>query len=260
MSTCEDARAFLSAALDGETDLDAAPAPVRAHLASCDACARWVDRAAQVNRLLWISRVREDDPGLAESVLAQVQLPRGRQWPMLRWPMLRWLTSRWPTLLRVALALVALAQLTIGLASLLGPIAMSPAMPDSAHMNHEEAAFNIAFGISLITVAWNGRRAGSHVPVLATFVVILAISSVFDLLDGSVNWQRLATHLPILLGLVLSAAIGRHTSTEPGPDTCAARPGRMWPHRPASALRGKVPSRDRHDRPAPPPAARRDVA
>ena len=248
MSTCDDVREQLSAALDGEADLDAAPRSVRHHLAECTACTHWADEAARLNRLLRISPAVEEDPGFAEAVLAQVRLPR---------------RGRWLLPLRVALGLVALAQLVIGVTSLIGPLGMSAGMPmpGSAHVNHEEAAFNIAFGIALVMVAWNGRRAAAQVPVLGAFVLILAISSAFDLVDGNVTWPRLATHLPIVLGLLLAAAIGRITFREPGPRLEAARPRRNWVGRTGVASLGDIePPMRRRDRSLPPPAARRDAA
>lgn len=247
MSTCQDARELLSAALDGEADLDAAPERVRRHLAECAECARWSDQAAHLNRLLRVSPVADDDPGLADAVLAQVRLPR---------------VGRWRPLLRVALALVAIAQLAIGLTSLFHPVGMpAMAMPDTAHLDHEEAAFNIAFGIALATVAWNGRRAAAQLPVLAAFVLILAVSSAFDLLDGNVTWPRLVTHLPVVLGLLLSAAVGRGMTSAPGPRTDAWRPRRSRrPGAELASLRRAETEPARRDRPARPPAARRDVA
>jgi predicted anti-sigma-YlaC factor YlaD len=204
-----------------------------------------VDQAARLNRMVRITTAVDGDSGLADLVLARVRLPR---------------VGRWRLPLRVALAVVALAQLSLGLVSLIGPLGMSPAMPDSAHMNHEEAAFNIAFGIALLTIVWNGRRAAGQIPVLTAFVLVLAVSSIFDLLDGEVTWSRLATHLPVVLGLVLSVAIGRLAPTQPGPRAETRPPGRAEPRRASAALRAIAPFLPRHDRHAPPPAARRDVA
>jgi predicted anti-sigma-YlaC factor YlaD len=66
-------------------------------------------------------------------------------------------------------------------------------MATSQHMDHESAAFNVALGVLLLSVALNTRRAVTRVPVLASFVGVLAIASVFDLADGAVALARLAT-------------------------------------------------------------------
>jgi predicted anti-sigma-YlaC factor YlaD len=241
MISCHDVRAELSAALDGEADLDAGPAEVRDHLLGCAECARWLDEAAQLNRLLRIT----DGPDLTDSILAQVRLPH---------------RGRWRTPARIALAVVALAQLTIGLMSLFAPVGMASSTAAGAHMDHEEAAFNIAFGIALVTVAWNGRRASTQVPVLATFVLVLVVSSTFDLLEGNVTWTRLVTHLPILLGLVLSASLGRMSRGEPDPQFTGLR-APSWPARRATGtVRSATAPVESRSRQSAPPAARRHVA
>jgi len=242
---CDQARELISAALDGVIDGGDTAHWARRHVAGCVDCADWADRATRLDRMLRLHPA-QDDPDLAETILAQVRLPR---------------RGRWRPALRVALALVALAQLALGVTSLFGPVGMTMAMPDTQHLDHEQAAFNTAFGIALALVAFNRRQARGQVPVLATFVLVLAVSSVFDLVDGVVTWSRLLTHLPVLLGLLLSTALGRIPDSEPGPLTSAPRrrgaPSHWWPAGTDPARTDRAPTSRRH---RPPPAARRDVA
>jgi predicted anti-sigma-YlaC factor YlaD len=242
-TVCGRVREVLSAVLDGEAGPDDAEW-ARGHLAGCPDCTRWADQAARLDRLLRISPVATDEPDLADTVLSQVRLPE---------------PGRWRAPVRAALLLVALTQLVIGVVSLSGPIGMGMVMAMTAHMNHEEAAFNIAFGIALLRVAWDGRRAAGQVPVLAAFVLVLAVSSVFDLADGAVTWPRLLTHLPILLGLLLSATLSRLPTDQPGPLPRRVR----WPDsggQRRSADPTPPPPSARTEQHPPSPAARRDVA
>jgi predicted anti-sigma-YlaC factor YlaD len=175
---------------------------VRAHLAGCPDCTRWQLRAGRMDRLLGVG-VLPDGPDLADSVLAMVRLPR---------------RGRWRAHLRIAMVAVALFQVIIGLANMFAVAGMAM----HTHVAHEEAAFDIAFGVAMLMVAWNNRRASSEIPVLATFVTLLALMSVFDLLDGEVSWGRLATHVPIVIGLGLAIALGRTPYADDGPAGRAA--------------------------------------
>lgn len=197
-AVCDRAREIMSADIDGETD---ATTWARQHIAECAACAEWTERAAKLDRLLRINQVTDHQPDeLADTILSQVRLPR---------------RGRWRAAVRAALLVVAAAQFVLGVISLFHPVGMTMPMPTLAHIDHEEAAFNIAFGIALATVAWS-RRAGGQIPVLTTFVVVLAVSSAVDLADGAVTWPRLATHLPIVAGLLLAVALGRMPDNAPG--------------------------------------------
>lgn len=243
--TCDAVREVLSASLDGETD--ATPAWVGDHLAGCADCSRWSQRAARLDRMLRVAPVEPTRFDMAEAVLAKVTLPR---------------RGRWRVPLRLALAAVAVAQLCIGLASLLSPLGMADmAAMMNTHMDHEEAAFNIAFGVALMMVAWNGRWARGHVPVLATFVGMLAVSSVVDLADGAVTWVRLTTHLPILVGLVLAVVLGRGPYVDQDPVGRLRRDHHVNEPPPGVVSEPEAPEpvRQRH-RGTPPPAARRDAA
>jgi predicted anti-sigma-YlaC factor YlaD len=244
---CRPVREVLSCVLDGEAAPGDTERLARVHLAACRDCTRWYDQATRLDRLLRIGPVAADESELADTVLSRVRTAeRGRRRAPLR-----------AVRLRAALLPVALIQLVIGVVSLSGPIGMSMGMT-MTHMDHEEAAFNIAFGVALLRVAWDWRRAAVQVPMLTTFVLVLGVSSIFDLLDGAVTWTRLVTHLPILAGLLLSAALARAPAGEPGPLTQRLQPPDPQGRRPSDGFSPDRPPRTDHHRPQ--PAARRDVA
>lgn len=238
---CAAAREALSALLDDE-DPGVDPDAVRAHVDDCPDCVRWYEDAERLGRPLRVSPVEETGPDIAEAILQQVELPR---------------RGRWRRPLRTALIVAAVAQLCVGLAAVFEPLAM-PGMNDMAHMNHEEAAFNLAIGVVLLIVGINPRAARHHLPMLAILVGVLGISSVFDLAQDAVEWARLATHIPVLLGLVLTAAL-RGPHPDRGPERHA---NSVLPSPPGATAREPLeiggPIAGRHG--TPPPAARRDAA
>ena len=233
---CRAVREALSAMVDGE-DATLTVKNVRAHLAGCPHCARWWQRARRMDRLLGVG-VLPGGPDLADTVLARVRLPH---------------RGRWRAHLRIAMVVVALFQVTIGLANMFDVAGMMMRI----HTAHEEAAFDVAFGVAMLMVAWNSRRASSEIPVLATFVALLAVSSVTDLVDGDVTWARLATHIPIVVGLVLAVALARNPPAGDDPVGGAAQePATDLPDLAVPAARHAAPFTPRRGEPAP-PAARR---
>ncbi len=161
------------------------------HLATCPDCARWVAEATRLTRQARLSAV--DVPDLSAQILADVVLPTRR---VLRWRL--WLRS--------ALALVAVAQLAIAVPSLAG---IGVGMPMSTHIAHESAAWDIAVGVALLATALVPRRASGLVPLLSTFIAVLAVLSVHDLIDHEVTIARELTHVATLLGLVLLVLLDR---------------------------------------------------
>jgi predicted anti-sigma-YlaC factor YlaD len=126
----------------------------------------WLARMAPVAAS---ERAAED---LAARVLAEVTLPR---------------RSRWRPALTRAMGVVAVIQLALGVAALFGPVGMPVGDLINTHVDHEATAFNLAFGVILLLMAVNGRRASTMIPVLATFVGVHAIASLIDLVDGAVR-------------------------------------------------------------------------
>lgn len=240
MSGCVRCRDLLSAELDGEivegfeSTVESAigspdsAAEAHRHLRECPECTRWFARAAQVNRLLRTAPA-EPGPGLTAAQLAHVldQLPPA--------------PSRRPASVRLAarvvLAVVGAAQVLVGVlplvlpglaridpqAAMMGPGMGgmgSAAMQMSVHMSHEYNAWNLAVGVSFLVGAWWTRHLAGALPVLVSFVAVLAVVSAIDLLDGRVDPARVVSHVLVLAGVGLIVLIVRTTRPEP-----TVRPG-----------------------------------
>lgn len=161
------------------------------HLASCPDCARWVEHATRLTRTLRLGAV--DVPDLSAQIVAQAVLPVKR-------------VLRRRLLLRIALGVVAAAQIAISVPALAG---FGIGMPMSEHIAHESAAWNVAIGVAFAAAALVPRRAAGLVPLLGTFVVVLAALSVHDALSGMVTLDRELTHVAALAGLVLLVVLDR---------------------------------------------------
>ena len=95
------------------------------------------------------------------------------------------------------------------------------------HAAHESAAWNLAMGASFLAVAVKPARAIGTLPILATFVTVLSVLSIPDLLAGAVEAARLASHAGVLAGLVLVAVLSRSERLPvPGPAVGQGRSGR----------------------------------
>ncbi|MGI8761955.1 MAG: zf-HC2 domain-containing protein [Jatrophihabitantaceae bacterium] len=201
---CDRFREAVSARLDGEPT-GMSDAVLDAHLGSCLDCAGWREQATRLTRQARLAAVNV--PDLAESITAGIALPARR-------------VLRRRLLLRQALALVGVVQLLIAAPALDGD---SLGMAMSAHAAHEAAAWNLAIAFAFLASALRPRRAAGLVPLLGTFIVVLAVLSVRDLAAGAVSLDRIATHAAALIGLALLLALdraeralppGRTTSTD----------------------------------------------
>ncbi len=132
-------------------------------------------------------------PDLTERITADVVLPARR-------------VLRRRALLRVALALAGAVQLAIALPAFFGD---SVGMAMSAHATHEAAAWNLALAAAFLATASTPRRAAGLVPLLSTFVVVLAALSVHDLAAGAVSAGRISTHIAAIVGLLLVLLLDR---------------------------------------------------
>lgn len=210
---CASCREILSADMDGQAESAALPA-ARAHLAGCPACTTWYERAATVNRLVRTA-ASDPAPGMTERQLASVldQLPRPRSPHRGRWH----LSARW------ALATVGVAQLALSLLTLLQPSHATghthPSMlgAEPAHMSHESSAWNFALGIAFLAGARWVRHLAGVLPVLGSFVLVLALVSGVDLVGGSVDAPRVFAHALVLAGLGLIVLIVVTAPAVPGP-------------------------------------------
>ncbi len=212
---CDRFREAASARLDGEP-LGVSAATLESHLASCPDCAGWLADATRLTRQMRLGVAHV--PDLADAIVRDVALPTRR-------------VVRRRLLLRLALTVVGLAQLVLALPALTGD---SIGMAMSEHGAHEAAAWNLAIAAAFLAAAYAPRRAAGLVPLLATFIVVLAALSVHDLAAGTVSVDRLLTHSAAVVGLVLLLVLDRaERALPPGRFTAAEAEGT-----PSRRLRG----------------------
>ena len=243
---CAQCREDLSARSDDEQSV-AQQDTIDAHLATCGACRRFADQAARVTRLARTA-VASPEPDVVAAVLGAA--PRTRR---------RWLAHA----LRVLLGLVGLAQVEI---AFVGVLTAQSGGHDSqgitlegasvTHFAHESAAWNLALGVGFMWIAWRSSRttASGMVPMLVTFVAVLAVLVVLDAIAGRVDPERFLLHGLVLLGLILLIVLDRlPRPAVPG----APASGLLWPR---SSRRGR-PARGTDSDGLPPdlrPTAQRD--
>ncbi|HEX4358054.1 MAG TPA: zf-HC2 domain-containing protein [Pseudonocardia sp.] len=249
---CSTCREHLSADLDGEADPVELPA-ARRHLADCAECTRWFADAALVNRLIRTAPA-EPAPGLTEAALtaALTELPRPPSPHRRIW--------HWSA--RAALAAVGAVQAVLGALGLVltggGDPHMNMMGADMAHMSHESAAWNLALGVAFVAGALWTRHLAGTIPVLGSFVLVLALVSVLDLVSGNVDPARVSSHGLVVVGLGLIVLIMTTRPTE------FPRPSRARPDQPVLPATGD-PAADLPVRPVaaptrPDPAARHRAA
>ncbi|GAB3566752.1 hypothetical protein GCM10027445_14080 [Amycolatopsis endophytica] len=238
---CATAREAISATLDGEEPgVDAAA--LDQHVARCPACLAWQDDAAAVTRLARLEPALPS-PDVTGRVLDHLPSPPAK----VDWP-------RW------TLVFAAIAQLSLVVSQLFLPQPMAGGMTvqPGSHLEHEAVAFNFAIAVALLWAASRPRQARSQLPVLLSFTVVLVALSLFDVLGDRVGWQRLVSHVPLLLGVLCALLVARRDGRRPWPGAraksgqavdAATDGGRYETAGPGAR------SRERQ-----PPAARRNVA
>jgi predicted anti-sigma-YlaC factor YlaD len=205
---CDRFREAASARLDGEP-LGMSASGLNHHLATCADCARWAEDATRLTRQARLTATMV--PDLSDRITADVVLPAGR-------------VLRRRLLLRAALALAGIVQSAIALPAFFGE---SIGMAMSAHATHEAAAWNLALAAAFLATAATPRRAAGLVPLLATFVVVLAALSLRDYAAEMVSTVRISTHLSAIGGLVLVLLLDRaERASPPGRFTPAGRADR----------------------------------
>jgi predicted anti-sigma-YlaC factor YlaD len=193
---CDRAREAASARLDGEP-LGTSATALDQHLSGCPDCARWLADATRLTRQARLGPATV--PDLAESITADIALPTRR-------------VLRRRFVLRLLLAGVGIAQLAIAVPALVGD---SIGMVMSEHGAHEAAAWNLALAAAFVAAAVAPRRAAGLVPLLGTFIVVLAALTVHDVAAGAVGVDRVLTHLAAVLGLVLLLVLDRNERALP---------------------------------------------
>ncbi|MCW2522446.1 MAG: hypothetical protein JWO63_781 [Frankiales bacterium] len=196
--TCERYREAASAQLDGEP-LGLPVSKLEGHLASCANCAAWLETASHLGRLYRVTG--QNPPDLSAAVMSGVVLPVAK---------LRQHRRR----LSIGLAVLGFVQWALALPSFFGD---SVGMQMGLHAAHENAAWNLALGAAFLAVAMRPSRAAGTLPILTTFVVVLTALSIPDLAAHAVDGSRLASHIGVVLGLVLVTLMARSERSRPHP-------------------------------------------
>lgn len=202
---CEVAREALSARLDGERQHVPA-GRVDAHLESCRDCRAWLIAAAEHARRLGSLDVG-CGPDLAEQIMAVIgvePVARHRRWR-------RWAVTH---AARCALIAVGVVQCAIAGAQMagfdFGMVSDSGQGPMTGeHLMHESTAWSLGIGLGMIAAGIRAVLAPGVAVVLGVFTGALVGYVVADAEAGQVTAARIASHAPVLLGLVFALLVVR---------------------------------------------------
>jgi predicted anti-sigma-YlaC factor YlaD len=202
---CEVAREALSARLDGERH-EVPAQRVDAHLGSCPDCRAWLIGVAVQTRRLAAADMGHG-PDLVDKIMANA--PVAPIAPHRRW--LHRLVSdyrRWALiavgLLQVAVALAQIAGVDFGMVSTSGHGAAT-----GMHLLHESTAWLLALGVAMVAAGiWTAAAAGVAAIAGAFAAALLGYVAV-DAYDGEVTAARIASHLPLLAGVLFAWLVAR---------------------------------------------------
>ncbi|MCV7101206.1 RNA polymerase sigma factor SigC [Mycobacterium palustre] len=238
---CDVAREALSARLDGERP-NVLAQQVDAHLESCRRCRAWLIGAAVQTR-----RLASFEPGEAPDLVEKIMTRIGEQSPAYRRSM-RWLRSRYRRggliavgMFQVAIAAAQIAGIDFGMVSTHMHGAMS-----GEHLMHESTAWLLALGLAMAAAGVWPATAIGVAAITGVYSVALLGYVVADALASEVTATRIASHMPLLLGLVFALLVARErvgagrsgASDAPDADAEAAWPsesaavrrrGHLWP-------------------------------
>ena len=209
---CAPFREAVSARLDGEP-LGMPAAELDRHLAGCPDCAGWSDDVEGVTRRARLAPA-PPVPDLTAAVLGA--LPR--QLPGTAVAARARLVHQ---ALRLALLAVGVAQAGLAWPALSGGAA---AMSAPVHVANETGAWNLAVAAAFVAVAAAPRLAAGALPLLATYAVLLTVTTVRDLAAGHVHPERAAAHLLLLAGVVLIAVVAWRGRSRRGAPVLAGDP------------------------------------
>lgn len=195
---CDEARAVLSAAADGEA-APAETAEAGMHAAACPDCAAWRARLHGLNRALRIEEASVTD--LSAPILAEwdrVHPPRPER-----------------RLVRLGLVAVGVVNLFLSL-----PLLFMPQTGD--HAGRELGAFGIGLAAAFLLAARDGTARG-RLGIVATIIGLLVVTGLTDLLHAETAPHYELAHVPSIVGLALLWLLSR---SEPA-GGARPRPGRQ---------------------------------
>ena len=116
--------------------------------------------------------------------------------------------------IQVAVTLAQIAGIDFGLVSTSGHGAATV-----AHLLHESTAWFLALGVAMIAAGiWTAAAVGVSA-IAGAFAVVLAGYVAVDADNGEVTAARIASHLPLLLGLVFALLVARERVGSAKPHT-----------------------------------------
>jgi len=192
---CDPFREALSARLDGEA-LGLPRRTLDDHLAGCAGCTAWAEDAARVTRRARVAPA-ETTPDLTAAVLGQLAGPRPGAARAARERLVG-------TGLRLALLVVGAVQAGLAWTPLAHGLGAMSAPP---HVAHETGAWGMALAVAFLAVAARPRLAAGALPLLVSFVSVLSVVTVSDLVAGLVDADRALGHLLLVVGLALVAVV-----------------------------------------------------
>lgn len=202
---CEVAREALSARLDGEPQQVPAQR-VDAHLQSCRDCRAWLIGVAVQTR-----RLAAAETGRAPDLVERIMASAGVAPPP---PYRRWLPELVSDYRRCGLVVAGVIQVALALAQIAGlnfglVATHMHGAATGAHLLHESTAWFLALGLAMILAGiWTVAAVGVSV-IAGAFAVVLAGYVAVDAYNGQVTAARIASHLPVLLGLVFALLVAR---------------------------------------------------
>lgn len=201
---CDVAREALSARLDGERPQVLAQ-QVDAHLESCRGCRTWlIGAAAQTRR--FASMTPSDGPDLVGRIMASIDDDSTRSQRWMRAVRSRY--RRWGLIavgaFQVAIAVAQISGMNFGMVSHHMHGAMS-----GEHLLHESTAWLLALGAAMIAAGIWPVTAVGVAAISGAYSVALMSYVAADALAGQVTATRVASHVPVLLGLVFAVLVAR---------------------------------------------------
>jgi RNA polymerase sigma-70 factor, ECF subfamily len=203
------AREALSARLDGERQHVPA-ARVDAHLGSCPDCRTWLAGAIELTR-----RTRAAGSAAPPDLSGQVMAAAGVEPAAGRAGRGRVFVSR---ALRCALAGVGLAQLGVAFAQISG-VTFGMVAPGGhgamtgMHLLNESTAWAFGLGCGMVVAGIWPKAAPGVATVLGVYVAVLAGYVISDAWGGQVTAARVASHAPVIVGLLLVLPVSRYRAT-----------------------------------------------